>query len=200
MYIVIAEDETDYEAVKVFIERIAPKKVSVDGCGFDGCGDLVNQGARVLNTLAKKEVNRFVIVHDCDGHAADNRRQLVIDKIVKRVTAKGNFCLLIPKEELEAWFFADISCVTKVWSGWRVGKDIDKKYPNPENVAKPKELIRKLSVDQSLKPRFNTNKNKLLAQHVDLTKIEKKCPSFLPLKRFVVEGLSNYPDDIEAAA
>jgi len=200
MYIVIAEDETDYEAVKVFIERIAPKKVVVNGRGFDGCGDLVKQGARVLNTLAAKEANKFIIVHDCDGHAADERRQLIIDKIVKKVTAQGSFCLLIPKEELEAWFFADITCVTKIWTGWRVDKDIDKKYPSPENVPRPKELIRKLSVDQSLKPRFNTNKNRLLAQHVDLAKIEKKCPSFLPLKQFVADGVTNYPGDMGAAA
>lgn len=200
MYIVIAEDETDYETVKVFIERIALKKVNVNGCGFDGCGDLIKQGARVLNALAKKQVNKFVIVHDCDGQATNSRRQLVIDKIVKKVTAKGSFCLLLPKEELEAWFFADISCVTKVWPGWKVDKNIDKKYPSPENVKNPKDLIKKLSESHSLKPRFNTNKNKLLAQHVDLSKIEKRCPSFRPLKQFVVEGLANYPNDVTNSA
>ncbi|VWD10558.1 DUF4276 family protein [Burkholderia contaminans] len=200
MFIVIAEDETDYEAVEVFIRRISPKKVDVDGCGFEGCGDLINQGARVLNTLGKKGVHKFVIVHDCDGDTPDKRRELVINKIVKKVTANGSFCLLIPKEELEAWFFADISCVTKVWSGWRLEKNVDKKFPSPENVTNPKGLMKKMSVDQSMKPRFSTNKNKLLATHVDLEKIEKKCPSFLPLKQFVLEGKANYPDAQDKAA
>lgn len=200
MYIVIAEDETDYEAVKVFVKRIASRKVNVEGRGFDGCGDLVRQGARVLNTLAKGKSNKFIIVHDCDGDEVNNRRKLVIDRIVKKVTAKGDFCLLLPKEELEAWFFADISCVTKVWSGWRIKKEIVSKFVNPESVVKPKELMKKLSLDQSLKPRFSTNKNALLATHVNLDEIEKKCPSFLPLKRFVVDGVGNYPEDFDAAA
>jgi hypothetical protein len=90
-------------------------------------------------------------------------------------------CVLIPVQEIEAWILADIQAVTKIFSGW-----LPDEIHNPEAIPSPKEHLEALSRQANRRPRYShAVHNPRVAQHLDLEKVYRKCPSFRPLKDFV---------------
>jgi hypothetical protein len=188
VYILLTEDPTDFDAVKAIIRRLAGDlSLPVRGKGFNGAGELLKRGAPSINAILDNNATRCIVVHDCDGDDSEERHQRVVAEVFGKVKKKGVFCTVIPKQEIEAWILADITCVTKVFPGWRP----DRQYPNPETVPKAKEELIRLSKGPNMRPRYSTADNKELANVLDLAIVRAKCPSFAPLAMLVEQGKGN---------
>ncbi|MEE8587479.1 MAG: DUF4276 family protein, partial [Acidobacteriota bacterium] len=85
------------------------------------------------------------------------------------------------------WVLADIDAVQKLFSGWRPDT-----VSNPEGIRRPKLHLEKLSRDARNRPRYtHAIHNPKIARHLDLDRIQQKCPSFQPLVDFVRDGVGN---------
>ena len=196
MYVVIAEDDSDFNCLQVLIKRLAnDQSVSIKGQGFGCCGDMLKKSANVLSLWDKNEnYRKFIICYDKDKDNAQKRYEEVISKIIKPSGIKkpeNLICILIPTEEVEAWILADIQAVSKVIPSWQP-KDI---YPSPERIENPKEVLKRLSRINKPRPLYNhASDNEKIMGHLDLAVLKNKCPSFAELAAFVESGKANYPN------
>ena len=183
MYGVLGEAPSDAETVKVLIRRLAgDDRLTVRTKGYQGCGELKRKGAKQIDLFAKLNCTRFVVCYDADGPDPTERRA-EIDRTVVRPSGQpaSGCCIVIPVQELEAWILADIEAVTKVFRGWR-----PQPIKNPETIVRPKEHIERLSTAGASRPRYShTMHNAAVARHLDLQRVRRNCPSFMPLVRFV---------------
>jgi hypothetical protein len=188
---VLGEDKSDVATLKVLMRRIADDKgLTIHGKGYEGCSEMLRKGATQLRLFSDTHgCKKFVVCYDRDKGDVDERRKEVIDEIIVPSGLNAEFCIVIPIEEIEAWILADLVSVTKIFTGWRPDKD----FVNPEGEKDPKELVEKLSRMANGKPRYDhATHNEKVAQHVSLDTVAKKCPSFVPLVKFVKEGKANY--------
>jgi hypothetical protein len=183
VYAVLGEAPSDAETVKVLIRRLAGNdRLTVKTKGYQGCGELKRKGAKQIALFAKLNCFKFVVCYDADGPDPTERRAEIEDRVTRPsgLPASG-CCIVIPVQELEAWILADISAVTKVFTGWH-----PEPIKNPEGIASPKERLERLSRAGGSRPRYShAVHNPAVAAHLDLQRVRKSCPSFLPLVQFV---------------
>jgi hypothetical protein len=183
---IIAEDQTDCEALKVIIRRVlgdGATEGSLRSRSANGCGTLRRKAAAWMNELADKGCSAIILVHDCDrdplnGELRDEealRKQL--ESIAYPAWVRRTIC--IPVEELEAWFWSDPAVVT------RVGRGEGKASASPHLIRKPKEELQRLSKAANGKPRYSTNDNAELAALLDLALCARRCASFRQLVDFI---------------
>jgi hypothetical protein len=94
------------------------------------------------------------------------------------------YCIVVPVQEIEAWVIADEDAIRRVIPTLSI-----KAVPSPESVGSPKEWLQKESKSGRSKPLYvPTIHNPRVVEHIDLEKLERKCPAFRPLKQFVVSA------------
>lgn len=184
MLAVLAEDKSDYETLKILIRRLLDEpQLAVRGKGYGGCGELFSKGARDITTWNKLGSKKFVICVDADGDEQGRRNRIKSD-VVDKTTVAAGCCVLVPVEEIEAWILADVAAVGKVITGWKNASSLN--IQSPESIRRPKERLEELSRGDNFKPRYShASHNPAVARHLDLQRIEKKCPSFKRLKEFL---------------
>ena len=190
MYILLTEDKTDFDAVKVIIRRLANDEgLPIHGRGFNGAGEIKNKGTATINALWEPTFKACIVVRDCDGVDSAGKLSAIKKEVFDemRVQGKPILCVVLPKHELEAWYLADIQCVTNIWKQWKPEKD----FPNPESLPDPKGDLERLSRAKNLKPRYSTNDGAAIARKLDLEIVRKKCSSFQPLYALIKEGKGN---------
>lgn len=189
MYGVLGEDKSDAQTLKVIIRRLAKdNSLSIRPYGFNGATEMLKDGGKTLKLLATLRCSRFVICYDADSSSEQERREAVINRIIRPSGIKGNFCILVPREEIEAWILADLNAVGKINAAAKALKPFDR----PENVEGPKERLEKLCRDKQRPLYSHRTHNPVVAEHLDLEEVAKKCPSFAPLQHFVTTGKGNF--------
>ena len=114
MYGVLGEDKSDFQTLKILVQRLADKKkVDIRGKGYTGCGELLKKGGEDLKLLSDMGCTRFIIAHDADQRDSKEVGQMLRDKIVKPLGIKKSICLLVPVQEIEAWLLADV-CTDRI--------------------------------------------------------------------------------------
>jgi hypothetical protein len=172
---IIAEDDTDVKCLKILIKKIRPSIV-LKGIGVGGGGNMSNMRKmeQWTRSLYAESCHFLLVVHDLDRNGATNAlndKNELMNKL-KNALAKNpitQHCIIIPIEELEAWLLSD-------------------KHLNPENIVNPKQYLKKANKN------YRTSDNEWLATQIDIVQISAKCPSFLPLKKFI-EVISEEKDD-----
>ena len=189
MYGILGEDTSDVNTLKVIIRRLhQDERMQISGKGYDGCAQLLRKGARQLEAMVKLGCTRFIIAYDADDGDPSERRKEVQCKVVKPSGVGDKCCcIVIPVQELESWILADIAAVTRIISSWRPSP-----VAYPESIASPKEALEKLSRNSKHRPRYvHAMHNEQVAKYIDLAMVERKCESFKPLKKFVVDNMAN---------
>lgn len=195
MYVVIAEDDSDFNCLQVLIRRLANNtSISIKGQGFTSCSVMLKKGANVLKVWdQKEEYRKFIICYDRDKETIHKRYEEVVSNIIKPSGIKkpeNSICIVIPTEEIEAWILADIQAVSKVIPSWQP----ENKYLNPEEIPNPKEILERLSRANKPKPLYSHNThNEQVMKHLNLEIVKRKCRSFVELAEFVESDISNYP-------
>ncbi|MFN0051699.1 MAG: DUF4276 family protein [Planctomycetales bacterium] len=184
-FAILGEDVSDAETLRVFVKRLgndAPVKIR----GYGGCGELLRKGWKQLKAFRDDGCNRFIVALDSDGIDPIDRRNEILNRVVNPAGLdKKSWCIVVPVEEIEAWILADLPAVTKVFSGWT-----PKPFGTPpESIHNPKErLERESRTPENKRPRYtHAIHNQKVAEHLDLTEVERRCPSFGPLVKFVTD-------------
>lgn len=180
----IAEDDTDCEAVQKIIHRVLGKETKTKKWASKGCSTLKKKLAPKLQAMSEEGCNVFVIIHDLDRDPQNNslndeaKLRKTLDAAVSEIQS-NNKHICIPVEELEAWFWSDPEVVKYI------GQGNGKAHLNPHMIAKPKEELIKLSRDERRRPRYSTNMNVKLAEMLNLEHCSDRCPSFKYLLKFL---------------
>lgn len=179
---VIAEDNSDFEALCTLIRRIAGnEKVAFKKKIGNGCGRIRHKCLAWSNELKDAGCHMLIVVHDRDRNDLELLRKDLTDKL--KASTFSNRIICIPVEELEAWFLSDPQCIKTVFNLQRPPKI----HGSPEYINSPKEkigeLVRVISNDRRVY--LNTSHNSRLAQVLSISEAVKKCPSFKELHEFV---------------
>lgn len=191
MYAILGENNSDVDMLFNLVRRIAKNPtLKIKRMGFDGCGELLRRGARQLRAYNKLGFTRFIICYDSDKDDPSNRYKEIVKKIILESGVKGEFCALVPIQEIESWILADLEAVKAVIPTWR----IEKNYPSPELNKSPKEELERMSRAHNLKPLYIHNvHNPSIAIHLNLEIVVNKCSSSFPLFEFIQSGVGNHP-------
>ena len=184
MIALIAEDDTDCDAVRKIVHRVLGTNTRIKPWASKGCSTLKRKLTAKLKALSKEGCNAFVIIHDLDRNPQNNSLN---DEAKLRETLEAaaseiqaiNKHICIPIEELEAWFWSDPDVVKHIGRGKGEAK------ANPHLITKPKEQLIKLSSDERRRPRYSTNMNVELAEKLNLELCSARCPSFKYLLNFL---------------
>lgn len=190
MFAVLGEDESDTEALACLIRRIKNNNsLQVLKKGCSGCGELFKKGpAQIKAFHSAKSCGKFVICYDSDGSDAEARRQRIARELIRPSGVTAKFCAVVPVQELEAWFLADLSAIQAVLTGFRPNTS----YERPESIADPKEHLNRITRIGNSRPRYsNALHNPHFAKHLNIAEVSRKCPSFVPFYRFIHHGECN---------
>jgi hypothetical protein len=183
VYAIIGEDTSDTETLAVLIRRLAADpKLPVRPKGYNGCAEMLIKGAKQLRAMADAGCTRFVVCYDADRADPAERREMVLDRIV-RPSGVEPCCVVIPVQEIEAWILADIEAVTHVFPSWTPRRFAEA----PETIDSPKEVLTALSRASNKKPIYShATHNPRVAEHLRLDVVRNRCPSIGPLIDFVM--------------
>jgi len=180
----IAEDNTDCEAIRTIVHRVLGADVTTKKWASKGCSTLKKKLTAKLKVLSSEGYSIFIIVHDLDRNPRNgslNDEPTLRSKLESLSSGveslKKHIC--IPIEELEAWLWSDPEVIKYL------GGEKGKAHPNPHQIKSPKEKLIELSVGDNRKPRYSTNMNVELAERLNLNICSDCCPSFKNLLNFL---------------
>ncbi len=186
MFGVLAEDKSDFLTIQQIIWKICgTKSVTIQGRGFNGGSELLKDGAkagRALLSLGK--IKSLIICHDADSLDDVKHRNEIEIKIIKQLNCNHKRAVpVVPISMIESWLLADVNACRGVFTGLGVQQE----WTHPENIRQPKEEIERIC-RAGAKPKYlNATHNHLIAPHLDLKKVYKRCNSFRPLAQVVDE-------------
>ncbi len=187
MWAVLAEDWSDVDAIVVLLKRISGiDNQKIFRKGFNGCGALRTKACRIMGEFSTKGATRFIICHDSDGVDVGEIKAKFVATLNDPRCAGLDHQVIVPVQELEAWIIADESAIKRAIPSLSI-----RNVSAPESLASPKEWLVNESRRGRSKPLFVPSlHNKLVASFIDLAKLERKCPSFLELRKFVKARLA----------
>jgi Domain of unknown function (DUF4276) len=180
----IAEDDTDCDAVRTIVQRVLGSEIATKKWASKGCGVLERKLSAKLKVLSNEGCNVFIIVRDLDRNPQNNtlndesKSRKKLEESASIVKSERTL-ICIPVEELEAWFWSDPDVIQYI------GKGKGQASKNPDLVEQPKEALIKLSRGENRKPRYSTNMNVELAARLNLKLCADRCPSFKNLLNFL---------------
>ena len=180
---IIAEDNSDFEAVKVLIARIIDR----DNFSFkrrvgNGCGRVKQNALKYAKNLNNRGCDMLILIHDLDKNNLAELLKKLQNKIKDAPFDKKFVC--IPIEELEAWFLSDPVSIKTTFNLKRQPKFSGL----PETVNSPKEVLAdQISKCSDKQINFLPINNKIIAANVNLDLIKEKCPSFDLLHTFLLK-------------
>lgn len=184
---VFAEDDSDFQVLKILIRRLLNKEqFKVVGKGYTGHGELFKDAPKEIQRLSRINVRKFVVCTDSDGKCPDKLKNSIHENVFSPsgcgIAWTEFACALVPVQEIEAWMLSDEVALSKVCKGWRpVG------IPNPESIASPKEYLCRLSRASNRRPRYvPAIDNPRTANYLNLSTVAQKCASFRTLREFII--------------
>lgn len=177
---IIAEDDTDYQAIKILLKRITGNDKLTCKPKLGAGGKVFSKTLAWANELAHRECNLLLVVHDLDSRNLDQFKE-ELTNLVSGCAILNHF-VCIPVQELESWFLADPEGIKNAF-GLRRCPRIE---GLPETIPSPKEYLEKKVFDCSNKRvLYSTKQNARIAEHVSLDCLERRCGSFKDFKEFI---------------
>lgn len=178
---IIAEDNSDFDTIKILINKIIKKNISYKKNIGNGCGKIKRKCKDYVDDLQRRNCDLVIIFHDLDKNNYNTLHDSLQNKIKDCVIINKFIC--IPIEEIEAWFLSDTEAIKKTF---KIKKNIKIKG-NPETIASPKEFLQNLVYKSSNNTIIfnNVKHNAKIAENVDLNILSKSCPSFNKLQSFL---------------
>ena len=183
-FAVLAEDRSDAETLVVLVRRIScDPHLPIHKKGFSSCGELCRKAGSHIRDFAKDGATHFIICHDSDGNDPDVIKQKVFGSVARKVDLIGlNHVIIVPVQEIEAWIIADELAITAA-----IPSLVVPPVPLPESINSPKEWLERQSRSGGRsRPLYaHATWNMKVADHLDIQKVEKKCPSFRELTKYI---------------
>jgi len=190
MIAVLGEEISDCEFIEIMLRRISGQNtLRVAKKGFDGCGNLLRDGARHLNRLLHQGTKKFVVCIDADGKKVEERKAQVRQRIFNTaqfVEGQCNSAIVVPVQEIESWILADASALNKTFRRWGL-----KDHPSPEGLKDPKKVLQDSTRQHNGRPLYvPSTHNPVAAKYLDIDKLRHSCPSFAEFHAFVKACIS----------
>jgi hypothetical protein len=184
MYGILGEEDDDAETIAVLIKRLTNQpNAHCFKRGYNGFGDLLKKGAAQLRSFQQSKCKQFIVCIDADGPDPLPRREEVMKRVIRPSGIETGSCAVVPVHTIEAWILADIAAIINVLPSWTGPLQFRQ---NPEGVSDPKERIKVWSQKCNKKPNFSpSTHNPLIAKHLQLATLRKRCPSFEHLAFFI---------------
>jgi len=178
---VIAEDTTDYHAIRILTQRIiGAHQIGFRSKNANGCTKIRSKSATWAIDLKRRGCDMLLIVHDQDDRNYDDLKAELNTKL--KSSPIPNYYVCIPVEEIEAWFLADGAAVKKALGLKRAPKI--KGFP--ETIKSPKEFLHsQIAHCSDNEIYFSPAQNQLIAEHVNIDTLISRCPSFRDFHTFV---------------
>jgi hypothetical protein len=182
----IAEDLSDVQVAISFIKKIQPQKVfSYKYYLGKGCGDILGKCRQWADILKSQGCNYLIVLQDLD---LSNLKEIFGNLNSALLKCKiENRVIVIPIMEIEAWLLSDHKAIKNAMN---LKADV-KKIPNPQSILDPKQKLAEIIYFCSGKKKryINNVHNPKIASCVEISNI-RRCDSFLPLEKFVVDNFS----------
>lgn len=178
---IIAEDDTDYQAIKILVRRLT----GINNLKFKpklggGGGRILNKSLAWSNELARRGCDLLLVFHDLDTNDHGTLKGKLETRLESSMLSKRYIC--IPVEEIEAWFLSDPEGIKSTFSLERIPK-VD---GLPETIHSPKEYLRsKIAKCSNYEITYVPRQNASMAIRLSLEKASQKCPSFKSFKTFI---------------
>jgi signal recognition particle subunit SEC65 len=187
-FAVLAEDQSDAEAICVLVKRIADTTgLAVFKHGFSGCGNLRKKAGKHIKSLEGLGATHFIICHDADRSSPREIKESVRASIRSKHTLPDQHRIIVPVQEIEAWIIADEKAIQQIIPTLKI-----KPVNQPESLNNPKEWLKTESRRLKTKPLYDeTTLNEKVCQHLDISIVQKKCQSFSELVEFVSTSMKN---------
>jgi hypothetical protein len=181
---VLAEDQSDCDAIAVIIRRLRSDNLGINSFGAKGAARLMRKALPRINQWLEKGCVAFIVVHDLDRDKATGalRDQATLRRELEAIEyprGAEQRLICVPVEELEAWFWSDQQVLDKVARG-----NPAKASHHPNKINDPKGELVRLS-RRNGKSQYSTNDNKELAALLDLQICAQRCPEFAELRHFI---------------
>jgi hypothetical protein len=180
---IIAEDDSDFESVKILIRKIIAKdKIPFKKAIGNGCGRLRRKACSYTVDLENRGCDLVILFHDLDRNNYQNLKR-ELEKSLHRVSTVKKF-ICIPIEELEAWFLSDPEGIKSALNLYKAPK-VKKQ---PERIISPKEVLGEFIYLCSNKEKIyiNTKHNEKISEHISIELVKQKCSSFKLLYEFLL--------------
>ncbi len=178
MMAVLGEDDSDVSVLKTMLIKLAAKpNVSIRSKAYEGSGDLRRKAARDIRLFQSKGCKWFVVCHDADGPDPNPVRLILQERIIRPLGIGNALCIAIPVQEIESWLIADEGAINRA-----IPKFCFRGHRNPESISNPKEWLIRESRNSGGRPLYSPRTfNPKIAEHLDLSVVSSKCPSFRAL-------------------
>lgn len=175
----MAEDHSDVEVVRTLLGKIRDRKLGIKAFVGGGCGNLRKKCRMWAQILRERGCSVLILLHDLDRASLPVLRA-ALTAALEPCVIKDRI-IVIPVQELEAWFLADPSALRKAFNLQKVPTCPS----NPEGINDPKEFLRDLIWRKSGKTKryINTIHNQRIAEHVSVAAV-RKCKAFRLLEEF----------------
>lgn len=179
-YGLIAEDASDIEVIKKLAKKVSGKGISASHFVGKGCGPIRKKALGWCKAFAIKGCTQILLVHDRDKSDVAILTAALQD--VLQPAPQLRKVVVVPSEELEAWLLSDHEAIKKALN---LRKAIKEEH-HPERIESPKEYLGAAVWKVSLKTvqYVNAVHNPVIADHIDIARISRKCPSFRPFVDF----------------
>lgn len=179
-YGLIAEDASDIEVIKMLAKKISGKNISSSYFVGKGCGPIKKKAVGWCKAFETKGCKHILLVHDRDRNDAKKLMKQLTE--VLEVAPQASKVVVIPNEELEAWLLSDHLAIK---TALKLRKAIKEEH-HPESISSPKEYLGAAvwKVSEKTVTYINAVHNPMIAEHIDISRIKKKCPSFGPFADF----------------
>ena len=185
LYGIIAEDDSDYNTLRVLLNRILGiDNVRTRKAVGKGGAKVKIKCRKYAQNLKRRGCNRLIVMHDLDGSDKTEYAQLM-----NHLSGKLSPCpiddkiIVIPVQEIEGWLLSDVDAIKQVFG--EPNKKVAR-FADPETVEDPKEEIGEI-VKRKLNKRYlNTIHNEQIAEKICLDRLYQ-CDSYKPLFHFVKE-------------
>lgn len=178
MFAILAEDRSDFLTLKELVWKLCgDTSISIKGKGFGSGSELLKNGARDLTALAQfRDVKTIFVCHDADDLNCVQKEEEVRKKVIAPAELNSKSAIpVIPISMIESWILADVNACRRVFTSMRALDEVHQ----PENIRQAKEYLERLCRDRPTVPRYaHATHNRLIAPHLDLQKVYKRCPSF----------------------
>ncbi len=183
---IIAEDTSDVECIKIFIQKIAQNdKLSVKYFVGNGCGKIKRKAKTWAETLKDKGCNYLFLIQDLD----ENDFNILYQNLKNALEPSPikNYIICIPIRELEAWLLSDTEAIKVALKLKKTPKISGFLY----EIDNPKEYLRDIvyKTSENKLLYLNTTHNKLITKELSIQKVLDKNPSFSPFFEYVVNNL-----------
>ena len=136
----MVEEPSMKELLNVLLPQILPDDVEALIITHSGKGDLQRSIPKKLRNW-QSQSDRFIIVHDQDSNDC---MQLKAELISLCENSRNDYLVRIVCDELEAWYFGDLSAVSCAYGKDYAQLAAKKKYRAPDKLKNAKQELRKI--------------------------------------------------------